>query len=68
MVDNHWNEAGDLVVESKTLFRQVGWHGHSGTFYGIALDVEEIHFHEPGGYSPVYAQIATWVDGEGWND
>ena len=67
---NHWNDNGDLVIEEKTLFRQVGWLGHSGNarrFYGMALDVTWIHQHEPGGYSPVYEQIATW-DGEGWRD
>ena len=30
---NHWNDDGDLVIEQKTLFRHVGYLGHSGTWY-----------------------------------
>jgi len=33
---NHWNSDGDLVVETRTLFRQVGWQGHrAGDFYSM---------------------------------
>lgn len=60
---NHWSN-GDLVIEERTLFRQVGWHGHSGRFYHRAEDPAET---EPGGFAPVYVQIA--VDhGDGWED
>jgi hypothetical protein len=66
---NHWTDGGDLVVEEKTLFRQVGWRGQSGRFYDLASPP---HSGQPnperGGYSPVYEQIATWVEGEGWKD
>jgi hypothetical protein len=62
-VVNHWSAAGDLVIEQKTLFRQVGWLGQSGQFYALT----EIPT-EPGGFAPVYQQIATWKDGEGWDE
>ncbi|MDE2101507.1 MAG: hypothetical protein KGL39_29950 [Patescibacteria group bacterium] len=65
---NHWNEDGDLVVEQKTLFRQVGWRGQSGAFYGRHIPTETIRHHEKGGYSPVYEQIAIWSESEGWRD
>jgi hypothetical protein len=64
-VRNHWSDDGDLVVEEKTLFRQVGWRGQSGRYYLNEADPSE---REPGGFSPVYEQIATWVEGEGWSD
>jgi len=64
---NHWNDSGDLVIEEKTLFRQVGWRGHtSGSFFSV--DAPPNTYMERGGYSPVYEQIATWVEGEGWKD
>lgn len=61
---NHWDDNGDLVIEERTLFRQVGWQGHKGgQFYFSPPGKDE----EPGGYSPMYVQIA--VDhGEGWVD
>ena len=61
---NHWNEDGDLVIEKKTLFRRVGWRGQTGRFYKGEPKDRRV---EPGGYSPVYEQIATWVEGEGWH-
>ena len=64
---NHWNDDGDLVIEQKTLFRHVGYLGHSGTWYpnnGTWPTASQ----EPGGYSPLYQQIATWVEGDGWHD
>jgi hypothetical protein len=64
---NHWNNDGDLVIEQKTLFRLLGYLGHSGTWYpndGTWPTASQ----EPGGYSPLYQQIATWVEGEGWHD
>jgi hypothetical protein len=63
---NHWNAPGDLVVEQKTLFRQVGWHGQSGRFYPFTQPPSRTD--EPGSFSPVFEQVATWVEGEGWND
>jgi hypothetical protein len=64
---NHWDDSGDLVIEDRTLFRQVGWQGHTyGTFY--RLEEEGIcRRNNSGGYSPVYIQIAT-DHGEGWED
>ncbi|MCA1832587.1 MAG: hypothetical protein LC750_07620 [Actinobacteria bacterium] len=59
---NHWSDDGDLVIEDRTLFRQVGWQGHSGRFYNIGDILDE-----PSGYSPVYEQIAT-DHGDGWED
>jgi hypothetical protein len=61
---NHYNDDGDLVVERKTLFRHVGWHGQSGRFYDLASPPTA----EPGSFAPVYEQIAAWVEGEGWVD
>ncbi len=61
---NHWS-GGDLIVEEKTMFRPVGWQGQSGAFYSLEADARR---NETGSYSPVYVQIATWVEGEGWND
>ena len=61
---NHWAE-GDLVVEQRTLFRQVGWLGQSGMFYGVenqAVATER----EPAGFAPVYQQIDV-DDGDGWH-
>lgn len=66
-MSNHWSESGNLVVEEKTLFRQVGWLGQSGAFYMVE-DHAEALARETGSFSPVYQQIATWVEGEGWND
>jgi hypothetical protein len=64
MPNNHWNDDGDLVVEQKTLFRLVGWLTHTSKRFcpvgsGIPYGTE--------GFSPVYQQIATWVDGD-WHD
>lgn len=62
---SHWSDDGDLIIEDKTLFRPVGFQGHkSGVFYSDAPTNEQ----EPGGYSPIYIQIATWVTDEGWKD
>lgn len=62
---NHWDENGDLVVEEKTLFRHVGWVGQSGRFYEVhSVAIQS----EPGGFSPLFQQIATWKAGEGWQD
>lgn len=63
---NHWTADGDLVVEEKTLFRPVGWRGQSGRFYPQSQPPMKAD--EPGSFSPVYEQIATWVEGEGWHD
>jgi hypothetical protein len=52
---NHWNDAGDLVVETRTLFRQVGWRGHrAGDFYPLDSRPQDT---EPGGFSPVYIEV-----------
>ena len=64
---NHWNDDGDLVIEQKTLFRHVGYLGHSGTWYPNDGSSWPSASQEPGGYSPLYQQIATWEDG-GWRD
>ena len=62
---NHWNDGGDLVIEERTLFRQVGWQAHnSGTFSSM----EDGPAHGPReGYSPLYVQIST-DHGDGWED
>ena len=62
---NHWNPDGDLVIEEKTLFRQVGWQNTTGRFFQMGDRGQAV---DPGGYWPVYQQIATWVEGEGWKD
>ena len=63
---NYWSDDGDLVVDRKTLFRQRGWLGASGRYYAKSQPPQRAD-HEPS-YAPVYEQIATWVDGEGWHD
>jgi hypothetical protein len=60
---NHWSNSGDLVIEEKTLFRQIGWYGQSGRFYSMKETPTE-----SGSYAPIYEQISTWVEGEGWKD
>lgn len=64
---NHWNDSGDFVIEEKTLFRQVGWidqtANNKGDFYPMGTDMRWCSV-----FAPVYQQIATWVDGEGWKD
>ena len=64
---NHWNDSGDLVIEEKTLFRHVGW----------LVGAVEPRFHFAGEglpqlngetVTPIYQQISTWDDGEGWHD
>ena len=64
---NHWSDDGDLVIEEKTLFRQVGWVTDRGQFFE-KRDEAIARAASPGGYSPVYQQIATWAEGEGWKD
>ncbi|HVX20912.1 MAG TPA: hypothetical protein VHB02_06175 [Acidimicrobiales bacterium] len=61
---NHWNADGDLVIEEKTLFRMVGWRNSQGQFFGVGSPL----VNPRGSFAPVYEQIATWVDGEGWKD
>jgi hypothetical protein len=63
---NHWNDDGDLVITEKTLFRLAGYRGFTGAFYPPGTIVSRAD--EPGGFSPLYQQIATWVEGEGWKD
>jgi hypothetical protein len=63
---NHWNADGDLVIEQKTLFRRVGWLTHNTKQF--STDITEPRPGQLEGISPVYEQIATWVEGEGWND
>ncbi len=64
-MENHWQNDTDLVIEEKTLFRQVGWVGHVSKAF-IPKNGGDLST-ESGGISPVYVQIATWKDG-GWND
>lgn len=63
---NHWSD-DDLVIEERTLFRQVGWQGaNNHAFY--AMGGEAICKRDNlGGYAPVYVQIAT-DHGDGWED
>lgn len=67
---NHWSEDGDLIIEEKTLFRQVGWQSHTGLFFSKDQEaecraVERNGYKVP--YAPVYIQVSTW-DGDGWRD
>ena len=64
---NHWNDDGDLVIEERTLFRQVGWQGHNDLCFYTVEDVDICKQQNRGGYSPVYVQIAT-DHGDGWED
>ncbi len=56
-----WLENGELHVndttEPKVVFRQVGWLGQTGTFYGLNQDGRYIKLHEKGGFSPIYVQV-----------
>lgn len=62
---NHWNDGGDLVIEDRTLFRQVGWQSHNARTFS-SMEDGPVHG-EREGYSPVYVQIAT-DHGDGWED
>ena len=62
---NHSTPDGDLVIEQKTLFRQVGWMRQSGVFYPVNHDPSQV---ERGGYAPVYQEIAIWFPNEGWKE
>jgi hypothetical protein len=71
VMPNHWSDDGDLIIEEKTLFRQVGWQSHMGTFFpmGQQAACAGIEYNGyPVPYSPVYIQISIWKDGEGWCD
>jgi hypothetical protein len=61
---NHWSSSGNLVIEDRTLFHQVGWMGQSGRFYKLYEDVKRS---ESGGFTPIYEQVAT-DHGSGWED
>lgn len=65
---NHWQDDHDLVVEEKTLFRQVGWRGQSGRFYDLSTPPHSGQPKPEPSFAPVYEQIATWIEGEGWKD
>ena len=64
---NHWSTDGDLVIEEKTLFRQVGWITSDGSFYR-RTDGGTVLLAGGATLSPLYVQIATWVEGQGWKD
>jgi uncharacterized protein YaeQ len=40
--------------------RQIGWLGHTGQYYPLGAGPTSND--EPGGFSPVYIQIGTWVE------
>ena len=40
--------------KKRVYFRQVGWYGQTGAFYGMTDDVKKT---EPGGFSPIYIQL-----------
>lgn len=65
---NHWSNGGDLIIEEKTMFRQVGWRSQSGQFYDLSSPTFAGQPLPEGSYAPIYEQIATWVEGEGWKD
>jgi hypothetical protein len=58
---SHWTESDDLVIEQKTLLRQVGWIDDRGF-------LEYIKPEHPRNYTPIFRQVAVWVEGEGWKD
>lgn len=63
---NHWNGDGDLVIEEKTLFRQVGWQMHNNQ---KMVPMGAIPDTGQEGYSPMYVQIAVdHGNGNGWED
>lgn len=64
---NHWQDKETLIVEEKTLFRQVGWHGQSGRFYTLASPPHSGQANPEASFCAVYEQIAKW-SGEGWDD
>ncbi len=63
---NHWSDDGDLIIEDKTMFRQVGWLSHDNVFWLMGADDPRTDKRIP--FGPVYVQISTWVNGEGWHD
>ena len=53
-----WLNGTDILVnpeaedpDDRIILRQVGWQGHSGTFYALSGTPSKT---EPGGYSPVF--------------
>lgn len=64
---NYFNVNGDMIVELRTMFRQVGWIGQSGVLYAKDVDQDFLKSVEKGGFSPIYQEIA--VDrGQGWEN
>lgn len=61
-----YNENGDLVVERRTVLRQVGWqiNGGENDKLLIRLDhpntLEEALSKPSGGYSPVYVEVGLY--------
>lgn len=42
------------TLESRQVWRQVGWHGQTGAFYSLDEDPRK---HEPGSFSPLWLLI-----------
>lgn len=64
---NHFDPDGNLIIEKRTMFRQVGWVGHNGKLYPLNISDKVLKIMSPGGFSPIYKEIAV-DNGEGWED
>lgn len=60
---NHFNRDGDMVVETKTIFRPVGWQVNGGPNDGrlvgqdMIADGKSVLGEPHGGISPVYIEV-----------
>lgn len=56
---NHYNEDGDLVVEDRTVFRQVGWLIYGGPNDGLMVkEMSKEHLSAPiGSFAPLYIEV-----------
>lgn len=58
--------AGHAFDAAHAILRQIGWVGHkNGAVYALGERVSA--FQEPGGFSPLYIQVGTYVFDEDGN-
>lgn len=51
-----WVNPEEEDPTKRIVFRQVGWLGQSGKFYGLGADLSNS---EKGGFQPMYIQIGS---------
>ena len=53
-----WESGGDervtYVADRRQAWRQIGWHGQTGAFFGLAEDPSK---HEPGSFGPLWILV-----------